>query len=446
MNINTIALEQIKKKIIKKFKIRNQLIKNGIMNDGEGCLYCISSSIYKIYSIEIYKLGNAEVMENREYDYNRIYFDKITIHLQIKVPYKYMFETLLFVKLSKYRIVYNREFFTNYELIKKEFDKIKEIINNNEPLEAINKYYDCVSNITQCKFNGTLKFTNKQQQELIPKKHSDSYKNKIRNYISDNAKKGFLMHLDIPEITYNYDSKVQVFTVLSKCKTQYTEFLCNIETIKCGEITNMKFAKLLLFDMLNGTHIKNNFFLCSKERATEVFKKIMYYYNNYKCDEKIKKAYLYDIYKEGENEPIDIQPTKRYHFSKEELMSETCFSRINIIKKKLNDECGSGSDNLDDLDDLKKLRLSDIKIDSSDDSINCPLHKYKMEQETKRQIIKSMNNGKKQNNDNEKETNNNAITNNDTKITTPHRNFDINLLKCNKWQKMLKDILGDDED
>ena len=62
--------------------------------------------------------------------YNNMYFNKIKINLLIKVPFKFMFETLLFIKLNNCRI--KKEFFTNYDFIENEFGEIKEILNNND--------------------------------------------------------------------------------------------------------------------------------------------------------------------------------------------------------------------------------------------------------------------------------------------------------------------------
>ena len=51
-------LKQIKNKIIKLIP-KNVLVLNGIKNDSEGYLYCISNSLHKVYSVEIYKLCNT---------------------------------------------------------------------------------------------------------------------------------------------------------------------------------------------------------------------------------------------------------------------------------------------------------------------------------------------------------------------------------------------------
>ena len=53
-------------------------------------------------------------------------------------------------------------------------------------------------------------------------------------------------------------------------------------------------ARLIFYDMLNGTRIKNKYFFCSYDKIKEVFEKIEYYFKNYCSSEKIKKAYLYE--------------------------------------------------------------------------------------------------------------------------------------------------------
>ena len=53
-------LENIKLKILE-LVTGNGLVRNGIKNDSEGHIYCISNSLYKIYSIKIYKLRNKRI-------------------------------------------------------------------------------------------------------------------------------------------------------------------------------------------------------------------------------------------------------------------------------------------------------------------------------------------------------------------------------------------------
>lgn len=330
-------LKQIKNKIIKLIP-KNGLVLNGIKNDCEGYLYCISNSLHKVYSVEIYKLGNTMKVLERMRNYNNSYFDKIKIHLLIKVPFKFMFETLLLIKLSECRIKKEKEFFTNYDLIENEFGEIKEILNNNDFLSSIEKYYEYVmNNKTYFGIIKKIRLVNKIEYNLETKNFLDNYKNKIKNHIPNDKNNGYLLHLDIPEISYNFNSEIQVFTVLSNITTEFTEFIGDVKIKNKILVYDIKFAKYLLYDMLNNTNIKNKYFKCSEEKALEIINKIIYYYDNYSCVEKIKKAYLFDKYQEGEKIPTDKNSTEYFGVIKDlmEEIKNTFTNKIDILKKNI---------------------------------------------------------------------------------------------------------------
>lgn len=67
-------------------------------------MYCITNSIHSVYSTDIYKLGNTINMIDIIRSYNISYFEKINIHLLLEVQFKFMFETMLFIKLNEYRV------------------------------------------------------------------------------------------------------------------------------------------------------------------------------------------------------------------------------------------------------------------------------------------------------------------------------------------------------
>jgi hypothetical protein len=330
-------LEQIKNKIIKLLP-KNGLVINGIKNDCNGYLYCISNSIHKVYSIEIYKLGNTMNVLERMNNYNNSYFDKIKIHLLIKVSYKFMFETLLLLKLNDCRIKKEKEFFTNYDLIENEFREIKEILNNNDSLTSIEKYYEYVmNNKTYFRITKKIRLVNKIEYNLETKNSLDNYKNKLKNHIPNDKNNGYLLHLDIPEISHNFNSQIQVFTILSNVTTEFTEFVGNTKIKNKILIYDVKFAKYLLYDMLNNSNIKNKYFLCSDEKALEVVNEIIFYYDNYSCVEKIRKAYLFDKYQEGEKIPTDKKSTECFSIVKASIeeIKNTFTNKIDTIKKKI---------------------------------------------------------------------------------------------------------------
>ena len=337
MEENKRRLKTIKNEIIKLIQ-KNGLTTSGIKNDCEGYLYCISNSIHSVYSTDIYKLGNTINMIDRIKSYNVSYFEKMNIHLLLEVPFKFMFETMIFIKLNEYRVKTKKEFFTNYKTIETEFAKIKELINSNDPITSIEKYYKYVIN-SRTFFRMTEKITlnKKLKYNLEPKNYLDNYKNKIKNHIPNDKKNGYLLHLDIPEISYGFNNEVQVFLVLSNITTEFTEFIGDVKIKNMIPIYDVKLAKHLLYDILNNTHIKNKYFMCLDEKADEVVNKIKYYYDNYSCVEKIIKAYLYDTYQEGEKIETDKKPTENFGVISKaiEEIKNTFLNKIDLLKKKI---------------------------------------------------------------------------------------------------------------
>lgn len=441
MEENKERLKTIKNKIIKLIK-KNGLTTNGIKNDCEGYLYCISNSIHQVYSTNIYKLGNTINMVDRTKSYNTSYFEKINIHLLLEVPFKFMFETMMFIKLNGYRVKIKREFFTNYKSIETEFLKIKELIENNDPITSIEKYYNYVIN-SKIFFRITEKITlnKKLEYNLKPKNYLDNYKKKIKNHIPNDKKNGYLLHLDIPEISYGFNNEVQVFSVLSNMTTEFTEFIGDVKIKNMIQIYDVKLAKHLLYDILNNTHIKNKYFMCSNEKAEEVVNKMKYYYDNYTCVEKIIKAYLYDTYQEGEKIEPDKKPTENFGVISKviEEIKNTFINRIDSLKKKIEYE-----ENIFDCN-------SSIKYDS-DSSDEIKIYNSKYEITKKNELIDEVIIGrnimidKKENYKNDYNKKNKHIyTYDKNKKSMPIKvDYTLDDFKYNKRQLKLKELMEED--
>ena len=358
------TLEEIKLKILNLVENNCGLIEHGIMNDYSGYIYCIYNSLYDIYDEKYYKVGNTINLDTRFVDYDAIYFEPIQIKLTQKVPYKYMFEMLLFKKLKNNRVRRSREFFKNYELIKNEFNVIKNIVENNDNLGSIQKYYIYVTkNLDIIKFSldevlnlkknknqkKTMKLCRTINYNLNVKNYFEKYKNKIANYNSKNTNVGYLYHLDIPEITYNFNNKVQVVQIEKNNSVNYTEFISNVNIKNKIKIYDVSFTKFLIFDMLNNLHIKKIYFCCDENKIKQVFDKIKKYHECYYNVEKIKKAYLYEMYNEGVFINHDKISNNGYEIDLKSLNNLQINYKTKIEKSKK--ICESDDDNLSDFDD-----------------------------------------------------------------------------------------------
>ena len=226
-----IRLKNIKENIKNLVENNNFLIKNCITNDINGYLYCITNNIFNVYNIEIYKIGNSYNLIPRLKNYNNSYLELIEIKNLVNVPFKTMFETLIFKKLKSYRLSLYREFFTNYENINNEFIKINEIVSNNDEISALEKYYLYVMNddfmegyVEKICYNINILMNKKVDYNFVKINYGIKIKNKIKNY-NDEKSKGYILYLEMPEISYNFNNNIQTVLITKKKSISFTEFL-----------------------------------------------------------------------------------------------------------------------------------------------------------------------------------------------------------------------------
>lgn len=228
-----IRLKNIKENIKKLVEntCNNFLIQHSIDNDIDGYLYCLTNNILNVYNIEVYKIGNSCNLISRLKNYNNSYLDLINIKNLVNVPFKTMFETLIFKKLKKDRLSSCREFFTNYDNINNEFIKINELVSNNDEISAIEKYYSYVMNeilmdeyVEKNWYNINIFMNKKVNYNLVKINYGIKIKNKIINY-NEEKSKGYILHLQMPEISYNFNDNIQTVLITKNKSISFTEFL-----------------------------------------------------------------------------------------------------------------------------------------------------------------------------------------------------------------------------
>ena len=101
------------KKIITFTSLIDNLFKEYVLSNNQtGYLYCIHNKVYEYYGKNVHKLGRSKNVEKRIISYITGYIDPI--ELKYKSPllnYHDIAESILFNKLSKYRLSHKREFF-----------------------------------------------------------------------------------------------------------------------------------------------------------------------------------------------------------------------------------------------------------------------------------------------------------------------------------------------
>jgi hypothetical protein len=390
-------LQDIKNKLLSLLENNCGLLKYSIKNDIEGYLYCLTNNILNIYNIEIYKVGNSSKLICRLKTYNNSYFELIKVKNILYVPYKTMFETLLFIKLKKYRILSSKEFLTNYEKINEQFILIDELLKNNSGISALKKYYLYVmdQNIDNELYVIDIKMEKKINYDLKKINYETKIKDKIKKH-NEEKEEGHLIYIDIPEITYNFSNELQSIIMLKKYTTTITEFV-GIITVKLHiKVFDIILARLLLHDMLNGTHIKNKYFNCSDTQVEKTFEKINFYFKSYISSDKIKKAYLFDHYNEG----IKIYPDKKFTIKKlkknkgitEEEFKKYYGSKFDLLRKKLfdnNSENAEENFHEDDLNNVDSNKNTDDEIKEKINNINEIKSIYQSKFDIYRKIIDS---------------------------------------------------------
>lgn len=320
INFNTVLKQIIK---IIKLNLQNEkekikeLILNTMSPKIEGYVYCIYNDLYNLYEEPIYKIGNAKNVNRRLQEYNNIYLDKCNLKHKVKVPHKMLFEFFIMCNLCKYRLVFEREFFTNYNEIEKEFIYLENILKNNLLENVIDIYIDKILNNPTLKliFNKIkiesnnkiddyiqkeLLMCNKYNNEIIKNKiiNKDIIKDKNKILINDKIENGYIIHLEILQIKKYYDDKISI--LISKTsdsvKDINTYFIGNIKILNKIKVKYLNLAKYIINDLIGNKCINKLFYNCKNEIIEKVIDVLKYYFNKYKNKKDIYYAYVNDKY------------------------------------------------------------------------------------------------------------------------------------------------------
>jgi hypothetical protein len=318
-----VLLQQIKK--IKKLKLKDERekIKDTIISftepQTEGYIYCIYNNLYNVYEEPIYKLGNTNEVERRLHEYDNMYVEKSILKKSLKVPHKMLFEFFIMCNLCKYRLEFGREFFTNYEEIKKEFNILEEMLKNETLDKIIDHYLDkfisnetlkLIFNVKEYEMESEEMIYNYIQKELdmcnkynggikdikLKNKNIIEYKSKLLK--SDKINDGYIINLGILPIKEYYDNKISILlckknTNLSTIKTYFLE---NIKIINNVRVRYLDLATYIINDLIGIKKINSIYYNCKNPIISRVIDIIKYYFKTYKNKKDIFYAYVKDRY------------------------------------------------------------------------------------------------------------------------------------------------------
>lgn len=133
-----------------------------------GELYCMTNEVYVYYGEDVFKLGEAGNATERVKNYITSYITPCVILYKVPVRNSILAENILFLKLSEYRVVQNREFFKcNLEIIKKEMDNIANLFLNYSD-EEIREQFNMTKSYKQIIKS---KITNEQLNDIFNAKN-----------------------------------------------------------------------------------------------------------------------------------------------------------------------------------------------------------------------------------------------------------------------------------
>ena len=146
MSLSIINNKEIKEKDLNRIDKHNKALEKipFIMNSAKditGYLYCIENKLFDGYSESIYKVSSTVNIVNmlKEHDVN--YFVDSVLIRKLLVPKKLFYEYMMILRLNKYRINPNKNFYVNLKEINKAFDEMEKILNSNVSQEKIHSYH-----------------------------------------------------------------------------------------------------------------------------------------------------------------------------------------------------------------------------------------------------------------------------------------------------------------
>ena len=249
-------------------------------NDREGYIYCIENKLFDGYTEPVYKISSTVNIENMLKDHDANYFENTLLIRKIQVPRKLFYEYMIILRLHKYRISPNKNFYINFKEINKAFDELENFLNTKSQ-DQLHIYYlkfmDNFNNKTYCSWNNQIsKIADYIPEIKLSKKKSMKY-----NLNSD--KSGYIYWIEHPYIKSYFNNNIQIIIPSVSDSVPWIKS-CFIEDIKVIKILKVKYldiAKNILYELAYLYNIKTYYYSISKERIIEIFNLIEKYFTTY---------------------------------------------------------------------------------------------------------------------------------------------------------------------
>lgn len=248
--------------------------------DVEGYLYCIENKIFEGYNQPIYKISSTVNIENMLDDHNVTYFEKCKLVKKIKVPRKLFYEYMIILKLHKYRVNSNRNFYINLDKINKAFDELDLLLKTKFEEEIHNYYLNYFS-----KFNPkTYCFSNLEitkMADYLPEIKLNKKKSMKINLNMETS--GYIYWIEHPYIKRYFNNKIQIIipSISEDVPWIKNNFLEDIKIIKVFKIEHFGIGKNMFHELTYLNNIKWCYYKISKEQVINFFDLIEKYFNTY---------------------------------------------------------------------------------------------------------------------------------------------------------------------
>ena len=265
-------------------------------NDIEGYVYCIENKLFNGYSEPIYKISSTVNIENMLESHNATYFENTELLKKIKVPRKLFYEYMLILKLHKYRICPNKNFYVNLNEINKAFDELEKLLKN-KTQDYIHvhylKYMDNFDINSYC--SKPLKIINKSTN--LPEIKLFKKKNLKINMNSNNS--GFIYFIEHPYIKNYYDDKIQILIPTKENKVPWinSNFIEDIKILRVLNVEYLDVAKNMIYELTYFYNIKTYYYATQQKNIFDLLDLIEKYFTTYSDKLQLNFAFGQRVFK-----------------------------------------------------------------------------------------------------------------------------------------------------
>ena len=248
--------------------------------DVEGYIYCIENGLFEGYNQPIYKISSTVNTINMLEDHNTTYFNNTTLIRSIKVPRKLFYEYMMILRLHKYRIKSNKNFYVNFKKINKAFDEMEEMLKTKKEEEIHNFYLNYFNDFDHNNYcNIGLEIT--KIADYLPEIKLSKKKSMRINLNDDNS--GYIYWVEHPYIKKHFNNRIQILipSVSDEVPWIKSNFLEDIKIIKVFKIEYFGIGKNMLYELAYLNNIKGCYYQISKEQTVKILNLIEKYFNTY---------------------------------------------------------------------------------------------------------------------------------------------------------------------